>query len=96
MTDLFFFFFSNCQSYFYHRKASHPLSQASNLVGMGEGLLSVFLAQGLGEASAWKSDKQGGTGLGFPCPHFPEAHPIPLLFWQDGNKKYFSRRSQIA
>lgn len=56
---------------------------------MGEGLLSGFLAQGLGEASAWKSDKQGGTGLGFPCPHFPEAHPIPLLFWQDGNKKTF-------
>lgn len=62
-----FFFFSNCQSYFYHRKANRPLSQASNQLGVEKGLLSEFLAQGLGEASAWKDDRQGGTELGFPC-----------------------------
>lgn len=29
------FFYSNCECYFYYRKASRPLSQAANRVGVG-------------------------------------------------------------
>lgn len=88
------FLFSNCQCYFYHRKAS--------LTGWGLGDSPVwFLAEGLGESMAWKGNRQG-LDYAFPphptpCPASLKPHPITLWPWQDGNKKHCSRRrSQTA
>lgn len=71
-----FFFFSNCQCYFYHRKASRPLSWASNRVGVGSGLLSGFLAEGLGESIHGLERRQAGRDF---CP--TSLKPCPIPFW---------------
>lgn len=84
--QLVFFFFSNCQRYFYHRKASRPLSQASARRGGGWSPV-WFLSEGLGESALGKQ-----RFLGFPCPASPKPHPILLPPWRDGNKKHLSRR----